>query len=297
MGTPEPMVRSEPAEAKGAFTHITTQIVYRPEDNPFQTVIVDITHRCNMHCANCYIPNRTMPDMNIDWMCGILARLPSRARIRLAGAEPTVRHDLPDVIRRVRECGHIPLLLTNGLKLADRKYVRKLKRAGLRSVYLSFNGGFDDDVYEIIDEARCAAPKAQALDNLCAENMYVALGMILVRGLNEYHPRPVLGYIRDRRQVYEYHLRSVGRFGRYMNTDPFGLGELISIFAKNAGIDEAWIATHKQDHESFVDFKIGKLKIQLTQWPDLGSPRRGRLAPDGTIQPFFEHVIANEGGY
>jgi molybdenum cofactor biosynthesis enzyme MoaA len=275
---------------------MTTQVAYLPEDNPFQTVFVDITHRCNMHCANCYLPNRAIPDMDINWLCGILGRLPQRTRIRLAGAEPTMRNDLPDIVNRVRRCGHLPLLLTNGLKLADRKYVRVLKEAGLRSVYLSFNGGFDDNVYDIIDEARCGSKKAQALENLCDENMSVALGMILVRGLNEHHPGTVLDYIRNRSQVYRLQLRSVGRFGRFMNTDPFTLEELIRIFAKNSGIEEAWIAAQRQ-HESFVDFKIGRLKIQLTQWPDLGSLERGRLAPDGTIHPFFEHVIANDGGY
>jgi hypothetical protein len=38
-------------------------------------------------------------------------------------------------------------------------------------------------------------------------------------------------------------------------------------------------------------------RVQLTQWPDLGSVQRGRITPDGTIEPCFEHLIANQGGY
>jgi hypothetical protein len=53
----------------------------------------------------------------------------------------------------------------------------------------------------------------------------------------------------------------------------------------------------REQGESYVDIMVGRLKLQLTQWPDLGSRRRGRLSPDGTVQPSFEHIMANQGGY
>ncbi|TNF33602.1 MAG: hypothetical protein EP312_08685, partial [Gammaproteobacteria bacterium] len=69
--------------------HHSTGHSFAPEDNPFTTLFADITHRCNMECPNCYIPNRDIPDMDAEWLYGILARLPRRTRIRLVGAEPT----------------------------------------------------------------------------------------------------------------------------------------------------------------------------------------------------------------
>src|SRR5687767_5019728 len=161
----------------------TSGLRYRPEDNPFSTVFVDVTHRCNMGCLNCYIPNRDVPDMPAEWLFDILRRFPRRTRIRIVGAEPTMRRDLPHLIRRVRELGHIPVVLTNGLKLVNRRYVDSLKRAGLRTVYLSCNGGLNDDLYEAIDDLRCARQKRAALANLAAANMHVTVGMILVRGV------------------------------------------------------------------------------------------------------------------
>ena len=123
--------------------------------------MVDVTHRCNMACRNCYLPNRDLPDLDTDWLVRILERLPRRTMIRLVGAEPTVRDDLPDIIHRVRAAGHTPILLSNGLKLRRRSYVRELKAAGLGSVYLSMNGGLDDDLYLAIDGMRCAAAKTK----------------------------------------------------------------------------------------------------------------------------------------
>ena len=39
---------------------------YQPEENPFMFLVADITHKCNMTCKNCYIPNRDIPDMDFN---------------------------------------------------------------------------------------------------------------------------------------------------------------------------------------------------------------------------------------
>ena len=48
--------------------HNSSGTSYLPEENPFNTVFVDLTHRCNMKCRNCYIPNRQVPDMDAAWL-------------------------------------------------------------------------------------------------------------------------------------------------------------------------------------------------------------------------------------
>ncbi|MEO0420699.1 MAG: radical SAM protein [Pseudomonadota bacterium] len=283
------------AQAAAPIEHQATSLVYSPEENPYRTVMVDITHRCNMECRNCYIPNRHIPDMDADWLIDTISRFPQRTHIRLVGAEPTVRKDLPDLVRRVREAGHLPMILSNGLKLANRDYVRKLKQAGLRTVYLSFNGGFDDDAYEAIDDLRCANRKAAALDSLCAENMYISLGVILARDVNEQVIGPVFRAAMDRRAVRELHLRSIGPIGRYMETPPLQMAEMVDRLVEHTGLERSAIGDY--EGKGHIDFAVGGLRLQITQWPDLESSTRGRLAPDGTLQPAFEHVLANEGGY
>ena len=122
-----------------------------PEDNTFNLLMVDLTHRCNMECANCYLPNREIPDMDVDKLYEFLNKLPKRVIVRLIGAEPTIRNDLPDIIRNVKKCGHQVSVTTNGLRLSSKNYVNKLKEAGLRMVLISMNGAADPDVYAIID--------------------------------------------------------------------------------------------------------------------------------------------------
>src|SRR5205085_11304020 len=127
-----------------------------------------------------------VPDLDARWLSSIFARLPRGTYVRPTGGEATLRPDLPELIRDVRRHGHHPMLLTNGLKLADRAYVRELKRAGLQICYLSLSGGFDDDLYDAIDEMRCAERKRMAFEHLRAEHMYTSIGVILVRGVNEH---------------------------------------------------------------------------------------------------------------
>jgi molybdenum cofactor biosynthesis enzyme MoaA len=275
--------------------HRSTGLVLEPEHNTFGTLFADITHRCNMECRNCYIPNRELPDMEAEWLYGILVRLPRRTRIRLGGAEPTLRGDLPDIIRGVRRLGHLPILMSNGLRLASRDYLRRLKQAGLRTVHLSMNGGLRDDLFLALDGLRCAEKKLRALENLAAENMYVTAGMILVRGVNEFHLADFIAHLRSL-GVQELHLRSVGQFARHMETHPFTLAELLAIACAALGTDANGIAV-AADGPSHVSFAHRGMKFQATQWPEYGSRERGRITPEGKIEPTFEHLVANAWGY
>ena len=275
--------------------HSTSAIRYLPEEAPFTTVFVDLTHRCNMECRNCYIPVRELPDLPAEWLYAQLAKLPRRTRIRLVGAEPTVREDLPEIIARVRSLGHIPVVLSNGLKLGRRSYVATLKQAGLRTVHLSLNGGLRDEYYEALDGMPCAARKLKALDNLVAERMNVTAGMILVPGLNDGHVPEFIDYLLQR-GIIDIHFRSVGPTGRHMEDTPFDLDGLEQCLRR------AWPAAAEPLEQtagtgSSRDFRSGAVRVQLTAWPDLGSRERGRLTPEGFVEPFFESIIANEFHY
>jgi molybdenum cofactor biosynthesis enzyme MoaA len=269
---------------------------FAPEECPYETVLFDITHRCNMACNNCYIPNRTIPDLDAAFITDVLRRLPAGRYVRLIGAEPTMRQDLPLLIEEVRRNGHHPILVTNGLRLADRAYLRTLKNAGLQIIYLSFNGGFDDDLYESIDGMPCAEKKRMAFDNLTHEHVYTSIGMIVVRGANEGELKNVVEAVRQRRNVRELHLRSIGPMGRYMESAPYKLDDMLRMFSDAAGID-ADAVDRRERTDTSHDFRHGRMRVQLTVWPDLGSTTRGRLTPDGMIAPAMEHMMANEGGY
>lgn len=298
-----------------------------PENNHFNDVCVDVTHRCNMKCKNCYVPNREIPDMDIDKLIDCLSKFPKRASIRIIGAEPTMRSDLPDIISRIKALGHRQILLTNGLRLARAGYVEKLKKAGLTHVYLSLNGADNDDWYETIDEMPCAVKKVKALENLVKNKMIIQTGTIIVRDINETAPKEM---VRLFNQVglknVVMRIKNVGQIGRYMNgvEENLKMDDLVDLVCSQLNLDKDYVNTWRDkpildtlepEPNSFMfpadPNSAGKnlhrsgLWIKLANWdtendsgiPSPNSLRRGRITENFKVAPFFEHVKLNEGGY
>ena len=125
-------------------------------DHESKTVlaIIDVTNRCNMRCPVCfanagaagYLYEPTIDQ--IDKMLGTATKVNSPKGIhalQLSGGEPTVRDDLPDIVRLAKRHGinHIEVN-TNGLKIGDPErgpeYLKSLVDAGVSTVYLQFDG-------------------------------------------------------------------------------------------------------------------------------------------------------------
>ncbi|MEM8689875.1 MAG: radical SAM protein [Pseudomonadota bacterium] len=283
---------------------------YPPHLHPFETVIVDVTHRCNMACANCYIPERHPPDMDIDQLMSCIRQFPRRTNIRVAGAEPTLRKDLPEIISRIRSFGHRVALMTNGLRLAQRSYVERLREAGLRHVYLSMNGAGNDAWYLAIDNLACANKKLQALENILAARIIVNTGTILKRGVNEAAVAEMIGLLKrhaPRTAVVKF--RNVGALGRYdarAERQNLSMAEMLALVAREIGTDaetlERYRAVKGYDEENSRLFPLdltsaaGRgLWCKVTNWQadalgrvDPGSRRRGRVTPDFKLAGFFE---------
>lgn len=100
-----------------------------------------LTYRCNNNCAHCYNARpRDYPEMTTgDWR-KILDRLWEIGipHVVFTGGEPTLRTDLPELIRHAEHNGQIAGLNTNGRRLSDPEYVAQLVEAGLDHVQITF---------------------------------------------------------------------------------------------------------------------------------------------------------------
>ena len=297
-----------------------------PENNTFQDVVIDVTHRCNMTCKNCYIPNRDIPDMNMERMLAAISKFPKKTMIRIIGAEPTMRKDLFEMISRIKKTRNRVTLLTNGLRLSRNAYVKDLKKAGLTHCYVSMNGADNDDYYEQIDELRCATKKVAALENLYKNKFIIDTGTIIVKGINDDVVGRMLSlYKRIGIDNAVCRIKNVGDLGRSMaDQDNHTLEELVTLVSQQTGLTEDYIyqwrdqpiyqndqpeidsfmfplnpnAKGRLMHRSGIWFKIANWKGEEGQHiPFPIQTRRGRMTPDFKIAPFFEHVKINEFGY
>ena len=100
-----------------------------------------LTYRCNNNCTHCYNARpRDFTEMStgdwfkvIDktWEIGI-------PHIIFTGGEPTLRSDLPELIRYANNKGQITGINSNGRRMADPDYVELLAKAGLDHVQITF---------------------------------------------------------------------------------------------------------------------------------------------------------------
>lgn len=284
--------------------------VIEPEDNQFDAIVADLTHQCNMECANCYLPNRDIPDMDKKRLYDLVERLPKRTFIRLIGAEPTLRKDLHEIVRRIKSLGHHVSLTTNGLKLHRMDYVQNLKNAGLRLVLLSMNGGEDDEVYKRVDGGKYARLKNRALDNCMRSNLIVNTGTIVLKNCNE-HVIPQLyqklGQYKPRVKPVM-RLRTMAPIGRHMGREfIYDFKEFQDRVCQELDVSVKYIEDHRsKSFNSFngVLFDMPNCIVRMVDWsvdddgvPDSDNESRGRITPDFKLAPFFEHVKENEFGY
>lgn len=155
------------------------------ESYPQRDFIVRMTERCNLACPICLAKANTEDTPDLD-LTGLERLLSERRGIKidLMAAEPTLRPDLEDWVRKVKTSGNIAALHTNGLKLANPAYARKLKEAGVDEVFLQFDGM--DDVANVALRGRPLLKARQAaLANLRALGIATSLIVVIARELNE----------------------------------------------------------------------------------------------------------------
>jgi len=190
------------------------------------TSILEITYRCNMNCNICFADANTEhfdPDLDqIRRMYTTALKSNRFCSVQLSGGEPTVREDLPDIIRLGKKMGIIHLQVnTNGIRIAsDLNFLIKMKEAGLDLIYLQFDG-VDDSIYRTIRNRKMLETKIRAIENCAKAGIGVLLVPVVIPGVNLEH----LGEIVDFAKAYiptvkGIHFQPVSYFGRYPDRTP-----------------------------------------------------------------------------
>ena len=185
-------------------------------------VVLDVTSRCNLSCPVCFASanSTSTPDPSVDeiegW-CRALRATSGPVGIHLSGGEPTVRRDLPEIIRRIRALGFTYIQLnTNGVRLSlEKAYAREVKEAGLSCVFLQFDG-VNDDVFKVIRGRALAETKQASIENCAKQELGVVLVPTLVPGVNTGQIGDILRMaIALAPAVRAVHFQPVSYFGRY----------------------------------------------------------------------------------
>lgn len=189
-------------------------------------VLLELTKRCNLRCPVCFASageGSVEPALSeISALYDMLMERGGPFNIQLSGGEPTLRDDLPEIVRLGRSKGFSFFQLnTNGLRLADEPgYAHMLREAGVSCAFLQFDG-LRDSTYEALRGRALLDTKLRAIDSCAAAGLPVVLVPTLVPGINVSEIGEMLRFALSRApQVRGVHFQPVSYFGRCELKEP-----------------------------------------------------------------------------
>ncbi|MBI9082397.1 MAG: radical SAM protein [Desulfobacterales bacterium] len=216
--------------------------VQRPlPEKRFNSLIIPVSFRCNLQCANCFAPDRGQEDLSAADIEKAIRAFEGNT-IFFSGGEPTVRRDLPALIRMVKRSYKACGIVTNGLKLANDKYLLLLKDAGLDFVFFSLDS-FRQRFYQknkqnSADTRDILSLKLSALDNLKTEQMTTILSATIYNGENEAEMKDLFEYaMRNRSFISEIRFRSCVNIGRHSYRKEYFTSDLVKMFCAQTNLN------------------------------------------------------------
>lgn len=167
---------------------------------------IDLTNRCNMMCDPCFMDANQVGFVHeLSWedvkeiLDNAIQVKPRRQMsVQFSGGEPTLSPYFLDAVRYARKVGYNSVqAATNGIEFAKSKeFARKAAEAGLRYVYLQFDGignaaNSHRQVGNLFDV------KLKAIDNLHEAGVEIVLVTTLVNTVNNDEVGPVIRFALD----------------------------------------------------------------------------------------------------
>lgn len=170
-------------------------------------VFLDVTNRCNLNCPICINNTPSMGftfDPPIEYFENVfkeLSAFPVRPAVQLFGGEPTVRKDLFDIIKMCQSYGLAARVVTNGVKLADREYCKRLVES--KATILIAYDGANPNTYSLLRQAGSSLPlKQKAIENLVELGAKkVGLMTCIGKGINDNELPDLIRFCHDRRNT------------------------------------------------------------------------------------------------
>ena len=239
--------------------------------------LLEVTGRCNLRCRYCFADGGSAgPDPTAEECREAIreiVRQCGRPLLQFSGGEPTLRDDLPELIRFAREAGcSYTQVNTNGLRLArDPDYVKRLAGAGLDIVFLQFDGT-REETYQTLRGAPLLETKLRAIDACSGQRIGVTLVPTVVRGVNDDELGDLVRLaVSLAPAVRGIHFQPVSYFGRYPQTPAAGerctLDSLMADLSEQAGIPLESFMPSRCDH------------------PLCGFHASFLIEPDGSLRP------------
>ncbi len=167
---------------------------------------IDLTNRCNMMCDPCFmdanqvgfVHELTWEDIKTLLDNAISIKPRRQMSVQFSGGEPTISPYFLDAVRYSRKVGYNSVqAATNGIEFAKSpEYCREAAEAGLRYVYLQFDGiGNAANSHRRV--GNLFDVKLRAINNLYEAGVEIVLVTTIVNGINNEQVGPIVRFAMD----------------------------------------------------------------------------------------------------
>jgi MoaA/NifB/PqqE/SkfB family radical SAM enzyme len=172
-----------------------------------------LTNACNLKCPICFVDthNKKEKVVSINDIKTFIDKNPRVGKINLFGGEPTTRGDLPKIVRYIASRGIKPVLVTNGIKISEEGYLKKLK--GLDSVFLQFDG-FNPKTDKIFRGKSLTHVRMKALKRLRSHKIPTLLEVTCAKDINDSGYAEILNLVVDYPNIKAISFRSYCYLGK-----------------------------------------------------------------------------------
>ncbi|MBC2478049.1 radical SAM (seleno)protein TrsS, partial [Clostridium beijerinckii] len=213
-----------PAYPKSPFTEVSKGCPHdcglcREHSQHTCTVLIEVTSRCNLNCEFCFADaNGSEPDPKLETIEMWYERIIEAGgpyNLQISGGEPTVREDLHEVISMASNKGfNFVQINTNGIKLTDYNYFKKLKEAGLKSIFLQFDDLNGAEI-EKLRGRNIIEEKLKVIENSAKLGIGVILVCTVVPNINDKSLWKLIEFgLENAPTVRGVHFQPVSYFGR-----------------------------------------------------------------------------------
>jgi cyclic pyranopterin phosphate synthase len=259
---------------------------------------ISVTDRCNFRCTYCmpaevfgrdyaFLPRtQILTFEEVARLAGLFVAL-GVEKLRITGGEPTVRRDLPDLVRMLAAIDGVRdlTMTTNGSAL--RRLAGPLAEAGLRRITVSLDS-LDDEVFRRMNGVDF--PVGRVLDGIAAAGEAgrapIKVNMVVRRGMNEGSILPVARWARDRGLILRFiEFMDVGHTNGWRMDEVVPRAEILALVDAAMPL-EALPASYAGEVARRFRYRDGSGELgviaSVTQ-PFCGACTRARLSAEGEL--------------
>jgi pyrroloquinoline quinone biosynthesis protein E len=155
------------------------------------SVLCELTYRCNLQCPYCYNPidlDAYRNELETSQWTRVLSEAADLGIVQahFSGGEPTLRRDLPQLVRHASHAGLYTNLITQGTFLSD-DLLDTLLASGLDHVQISIQAP-EEELGDRIAGTRVHAHKFEVLERVAARDVALTLNCVVHRLNHELLP-------------------------------------------------------------------------------------------------------------